>query len=266
MDQTSGSVTTATNIEHEDSSRSVYNFWLVTRSRTPRWRSWVPVQEGYGFERWRVLNEEYEQQQRTRVTIILTNILRAELEDPIEVSLDVCEGLRNNEEVLLTASKQVSRATKSKNKKFQGHIASNACRSTTFKHDQEALREICEAQERGQLQLSLDQKLYRWRLEHCRKGTGATSKSNCDGKRGHDPKDKGENEDRLCFYCWIQGHLESECRKQKTCWGAFRLRCQQKLHNPQNRMKLNQSHNFHLSLCHPHAVRHCHCRRSCLKR
>ena len=135
---------------NEEHSRSLY-YMLVMSCGEKALKKLRSVLEGHGLEVCRIFNLEWEPRQQQRFTAMLTSILRAELEDPIESSLDSWEDLirrfeQQSGETIADSIKASVICHGVKNEKLREHLALNAARLTSLTDVRDELRKISQAQ------------------------------------------------------------------------------------------------------------------------
>ena len=160
---------------------------------------------------------------------MLTSILRAELEDPIESSLDSWEDLirhfeQQSGETIVDSIKASVICHGVKNEKLKEHLALNAARLTSFSDVKDELRKISQAQRTWTVGNRAGQDPIPMEIGAVQKGKGKGKSRGKKGEKGEKGskggkggkgEQKGMAEDRECFYCKKTGHLIADCRKKK---------------------------------------------------
>ena len=213
---------------NEEHSRSLY-YMLVMSCREKALKKLRSVLEGHGLEAWRIFNLEWEPRQQQRFTAMLTSILRAELEDPIESSLDSWEDLirrfeQQSGETIADSIKASVICHGVKNEKLREHLALNAARLTSLTDVRDELRKISQAQRTWTVGNLAGQDPMPMEIGAVQKGKGKGKSKGKKGEKGEKGskggkggkgEQKGMAEDRECFYCKKAGHLIADCRKKK---------------------------------------------------
>ena len=194
--------------------------------------------EGDGAEAWRLVTKEWEPRERTRFAAMLSSILRAQLPDPLSASMVVFEravkqyqdqsgNLIDDEVLAATVLGGIQNA------KVSEHMQLNASRMVDFEQIKKEIERISQAQKTWDESTTAQSASSNamevdaiWKGKG--KGKGGKTKEGKSGK-GKETKSgkakgvKGKNgknptaysEQRQCYYCQRQGHLEKDCRQKK---------------------------------------------------